>query len=80
HVLDKGVPYNELGEEFFYRRDTENTERYKRRLVHQLERLGHQGSCHGHHRKPTAGAGDAPGQLGVQEAPTPVAARACGTR
>ena len=42
HVLDKGVPYNELGEEFFYRRDTENTERYKRRLVHQLERLGHQ--------------------------------------
>src|SRR5450755_2635611 len=42
HVLDKDVPYNELGEEFFYRRDTENTERYKRRLVHQLERLGHQ--------------------------------------
>ena len=42
HVLDKGVPYNELGEEFFYRRDTENTERYKRRLVHQLERLGNQ--------------------------------------
>lgn len=42
HVLSQGVPYNELGEEFFYRRDTENTERYKRRLVHQLERLGHQ--------------------------------------
>jgi transposase len=42
HVLNQGVPYNELGEEFFYRRDTENTERYKRRLVHQLERLGHQ--------------------------------------
>ena len=41
HVLDRGVPYNELGEEFFYRRDTENTERYRRRLVHQLERLRH---------------------------------------
>ena len=42
HVLDQGVPYNELGEEFFYRRDTENTERYRRRLIRQLERLGHQ--------------------------------------
>jgi transposase len=42
HVLDQGVPYNELGEEFFYRRDTENTDRYRRRLVKQLERLGHQ--------------------------------------
>src|SRR5512135_468040 len=41
HVLQQGIPYNELGEEFFYRRDTENTERYRRRLVHQLERLGH---------------------------------------
>ena len=42
HVLNQGVPYNELGEEFFYRRDTENTERYRRRLIRQLERLGHQ--------------------------------------
>ena len=42
HVLQQGVPYNELGEEFFYRRDTENTERYRRRLIKQLERLGHQ--------------------------------------
>jgi transposase len=41
HVLNRGVPYNELGEEFFYRRDTEATERYRRRLIHQLERLGH---------------------------------------
>jgi transposase len=41
HVLNQDVPYNELGEEFFYRRDTENTERHRRRLVHQLERLGH---------------------------------------
>jgi len=42
HVLQQGIPYNELGEEFFYRRDTEATERYRRRLVKQLERLGHQ--------------------------------------
>ncbi|MGH2885868.1 MAG: IS110 family transposase [Solirubrobacteraceae bacterium] len=42
HVLNQRVPYHELGEEFFYRRDTENTERYRRRLIHQLERLGHQ--------------------------------------
>ena len=42
HVLSRGVPYNEFGEEFFYRRDTENTERYRRRLIKQLERLGHQ--------------------------------------
>src|SRR6516225_3705548 len=42
HVLNRGVPYHDLGEEFFYRRDTENTERYRRRLIHQLERLGHQ--------------------------------------
>lgn len=42
HVLNGGVPYNDLGEEFFYRRDTENTERYRRRLIRQLERLGHE--------------------------------------
>jgi len=42
HVLNRGVPYHELGEEFFYRRDTEATERYRRRLIRQLERLGHQ--------------------------------------
>jgi transposase len=42
HVLQRGAPYHELGEEFFCRRDTEATERYRRRLVKQLERLGHQ--------------------------------------
>lgn len=41
HVLNQGVAYHDLGEEFFYRRDTEHTERYQRRLVRQLERLGH---------------------------------------
>ena len=42
HVHQRGVPYHELGEDFFDRRDTEHTERYRRRLIHQLERLGHQ--------------------------------------
>jgi len=42
HVLNQGAAYHELGEEFFYRRDTENTERYRHRLIRQLERLGHQ--------------------------------------
>jgi transposase len=42
HVLERGIPYDELGEEFFYRRDTEHTNRYRRRLIRQLERLGHQ--------------------------------------
>jgi hypothetical protein len=42
HVLDQGVAYHELGEELFYRRDTENTERYRRGLIRQLERVGHQ--------------------------------------
>jgi transposase len=41
HVLELGVPYHELGEDFFYRRDAANADRYRRRLVHQLERLGH---------------------------------------
>jgi transposase len=40
HVLNQRAPYNELGEDFFYRRDTEATEHYRRRLIHQLERLG----------------------------------------
>ena len=38
----QGVAYHELGEELFYRRDTENTKRCRRRLIRQLERLGHQ--------------------------------------
>jgi transposase len=41
HVLNQRVAYHELGEDFFYRRDTEHTARYRRRLIHQLERLGH---------------------------------------
>jgi transposase len=41
HVLQQRVAYHDLGEEFFYRRDTEHTDRYRRRLIRQLERLGH---------------------------------------
>jgi transposase len=41
YVLDSDMPYHELGEEFFYRRDADNADRYRRRLIRQLERLGH---------------------------------------
>jgi transposase len=40
HVLDRHEPYNELGDCFFLER--RNTDAYRRRLVRQLERLGHQ--------------------------------------
>jgi transposase len=39
HVLDQGVPYEELGEEYFQQR--QSAEHYQRQLVRQLERLGH---------------------------------------
>jgi transposase len=41
YILERGIPYQELGELYFHRRDEQNTERYRRRLVRQLERLGH---------------------------------------
>jgi transposase len=39
HVLDQGVPYQELGEDYFQQRHS--AEHYQRQLVRQLERLGH---------------------------------------
>jgi len=39
HLLREGVPYEEHGDTFFEERDRELTEK---RLIHQLERLGHQ--------------------------------------
>ena len=39
HVLERGVPYEELGEEYFDRR--RSSEAYTKRLVRKLERLGH---------------------------------------
>ena len=39
HVLERGVPYEELGEDYFHRQ--RSGEAYTKRLVRQLERLGH---------------------------------------
>ena len=39
HILQRGEPYQELGEDYFSRRRSE--EAYRKRLVRQLERLGH---------------------------------------
>ena len=39
HVLERKVPYEELGEDYFHRQ--RSGEAYTKRLVRQLERLGH---------------------------------------
>ena len=39
HVLDQGVAYQELGDDYFQQRHS--AEHYQRQLVRQLERLGH---------------------------------------
>ena len=39
HILQRGEPYQELGEDYFNRRRSEEV--YRKRLVCQLERLGH---------------------------------------
>jgi transposase len=39
HILQRGDPYQELGEDYFNRWRSE--EAYRKRLVRQLERLGH---------------------------------------
>jgi transposase len=39
YVLERQVPYEELGEDYFDRRGS--SEAYARRLVRKLERLGH---------------------------------------
>ena len=40
YILEREVPYEELGELYFQRRDQQHVDRYRRRLVRQLERLG----------------------------------------
>jgi transposase len=40
HVLDQGVAYQELGDDYSQQRHA--VERQQRQLVRQLERLGHQ--------------------------------------
>jgi hypothetical protein len=39
HVLDQGVAYQELGDDYFQQRHS--VEHHQRQLVRQLERLGH---------------------------------------
>ena len=39
HVLDQGMPYQELGDDYFQQR--QSAEHYQQQLVRQLERLGH---------------------------------------
>ncbi len=41
HILSHDVPWQDLGEDYFIRRQTEHAERYRNRLIRQLERLGH---------------------------------------
>jgi transposase len=40
HVLDRGVAYQELGDDYFFQQ-RHSLERHQRQLVRQLERLGH---------------------------------------
>jgi transposase len=39
HILQRGEPYQELGEDYFNRRHSE--EAYRMRLIRKLEKLGH---------------------------------------
>jgi transposase len=39
HLINTGTPYNDLGEDYFTQR--RNNDAYRRRLVRQLERMGH---------------------------------------
>jgi transposase len=41
HILTHNVPYHDLGEDYFIQRQAEHAERYRKRLITQLERLGH---------------------------------------
>jgi transposase len=41
YILERGISYQDLGEDYFHRRQAQHAERYKNRLVRQLERLGH---------------------------------------
>jgi transposase len=41
YMLERGVPYQELTDLYFQQREQQHVDRYRRRLVRQLERLGH---------------------------------------
>jgi transposase len=63
HVLQRGVPYDELGEAFFHRPRHRAPARYRRRLIHQLERLGHEVTL-----EPLPEAACAPASFSIQPA------------
>jgi transposase len=44
HLLDRDQPYSDLGADYFIER--QNSDAYKRRLIHQLERMGHTVTLH----------------------------------
>jgi hypothetical protein len=41
HMLSRDVTHHDLGDAYFIRREAEHADRYRRRLVKQLERVGH---------------------------------------
>jgi transposase len=41
HILSYDIQYADLGEDYFIRRQAEYADRYRNRLIHQLEKLGH---------------------------------------
>jgi transposase len=41
HILGRDVRYDDLGDDYFIRRQAEHAERYKNRLIRQLQPLGH---------------------------------------
>jgi transposase len=41
HILDRGVAYHDLGQDYFQQRQQQAADRYAKRLVRQLEQLGH---------------------------------------
>lgn len=41
HILSREVEYADLGEDYFIHRQAEHAERYRNRLIRQLEKLGH---------------------------------------
>jgi transposase len=41
HILSQEVPWQDLGEDYFIRRQAEHAQHYRNRLIRQLEKLGH---------------------------------------
>jgi transposase len=41
HILERGIADHDLGEDYFQQRQQQAADRYAKRLVRQLEQLGH---------------------------------------